>query len=353
MPRCGVAPHQRWATGLLTDNSQLSGGTSSTQGIAYSNRGNFGSGQGWDVGWAVAWNVTSPDFLVQGPPGAHNWCIGCVGAVVTKTDPNGDYDSLGTHVTPNSLYLEQLKERLGNLAIANIGYGDFALSATPGSNSVTAGSTGSYSISVAPSGAFTDGVALSVSGVPAGATASFSPASLASGNASMSVATSASTPPGTYTLAIAGASGNLTHTTSVTLTVSTGGGSTSFEAEAAGNTLSGTAKLATCSACSGGKKVGFIGNGSNNFVTINNINVAQSGSYKVAIFYLVNGTRSFSISVNGGSATTLSLSGSSFSVPAATPATVTVPLKAGSNSIRFGNATAFAPDLDRITVIAQ
>ncbi len=349
----GVAPHQRWATGLLTDSSQLTGATPSTQGIAYSNRGNFGSGQGWDVGWAVAWNVTSPDFLVQGPPGAHNWCIGCVGTVVTKSDPNGDYDSLGTHVTPNSLYLEQLKERLGNLAVANIGYGDFALSATPGSNSVAVGSTGSYSISVAPSGIFTDSVALSVSGAPAGATVSFSPKSLASGSASMSIATSASTPPGTYTLAIAGASGNLTHTTSVILTVNAAVGSTSFEAEAAGNTLSGTAKAATCSACSGGKKVGFIGNGSNNFVTINNINVAKSGPYKVAIFYLVNGTRSLSVSVNGGSATTLSLSGSSFSVPAAVPAAVTVQLKAGSNSIQFGNTTAFAPDLDRITVTAQ
>jgi alpha-galactosidase len=29
---------------------------------------------------------------------------------------------------------------------------------------------------------------------------------------------------------------------------------------------------------------------------------------------------------------------------------ITVPLRAGSNTIRFGNETAFAPDLDRIVI---
>jgi hypothetical protein len=38
--------------------------------------------------------------------------------------PNGIYDSLGTNVTPGSLYLAQLKERLGSEALHNIGYAD-------------------------------------------------------------------------------------------------------------------------------------------------------------------------------------------------------------------------------------
>jgi hypothetical protein len=353
----GISPHQRWATGLLADDNQFPNSPEGTPGVSFSNRGTHGSGQGWDMGWGVAWNVTTPFFLVQDPPGSHNWCIGCVGVPSTKLPgpgPQGIIESQGTHVTPASLYLAQLKERLGNAGVANIGYGDFVLSATPASNSVTAGSAASYSISVTPSGAFTDSAAISLSGgLPAGATASFNPTSIASGSASMRVVTSASTPPGTYTLHISGTSGNLNHATSVTLTVNAAVVSASLEAEASGNTLSGAARVATCSACSGGKKVGFIGNGSNNFVTINNINVANSGSYKVAIFYLVNGTRSFSISVNGGPATTLSLSGTSFSVPAAAPAVITVQLKAGSNSIRFGNGAAFAPDLDRITIAMQ
>jgi len=122
----------------------------------------------------------------------------------------------------------------------------------------------------------------------------------------------------------------------------------SFEAEAGGNTIAGAARVASCSACSGGQKAGFIGNGSANFGAINNVNVPADGDYRMQIDYLVNGSRSFSISVSGGPALQLSLSGSSFSIPATT--TITVPLRAGSNTVRFGNDTAFAPDLDRIVI---
>jgi hypothetical protein len=67
----GFAPHQRWATGLLCDLCQFpSSFAGDKTGIAYSNRGNFGSGQGWDAGWSVAWNVATTDFLIQAPPGS-------------------------------------------------------------------------------------------------------------------------------------------------------------------------------------------------------------------------------------------------------------------------------------------
>jgi hypothetical protein len=123
----GFAPHQRWATGLLADGCQFPGGS---PGIAYSDRGHLGSGQGWDAGWAVAWNVTSPTLLVQMPPGGDNWCIGCVGREISANEPNeppkpvpnGTFDSPGTPVTPSSLYLAQMCDRLGPQAVANIGY---------------------------------------------------------------------------------------------------------------------------------------------------------------------------------------------------------------------------------------
>ena len=119
----GVAPHQRWATGLLVDGAKLPGGTERAQGIAFSNRTTAGSGHGWDVGWSVAWNVSSPFLLVQQPPGAINWCIGCIGKAVTQGSmPNGVFDSPGKTVEPASLYLEQLRERLGPAAVNNIGY---------------------------------------------------------------------------------------------------------------------------------------------------------------------------------------------------------------------------------------
>lgn len=215
----GFAPHQRWATGLLADSCQFPGGTASTQGIAFSNRSTAGSGQGWDAGWAVAWNVSSPDFLVQAPAGSHNWCIGCIGSIVTKTDPNGDYDSRGTNVTPSSLYLEQLKERLGNAAIANIGYGTFGVAAAITSQTIKAGAAANYTVSVTPSGFFSESVALSIKGLPTGAKTTFSPASLLSGTSTLKVSTTTSTPLGTYTLTITGASGNLSHKATVTLKV--------------------------------------------------------------------------------------------------------------------------------------
>src|SRR5262249_494460 len=77
-------------------------------------------------------------------------------------------------------------------------------------------------------------------------------------------------------------------------------GTNSLEAEGRGNTSAGAARVAMCSACSGGLKVGFIGNGSANFVTVNNVNVPVNGNYRMQIDYLVSGTRSFSISINGG-----------------------------------------------------
>jgi hypothetical protein len=75
----GIAPHQRWATGLLVDSSEFTGGTDRRPNIAFSNREYAGSGHGWSVGWAVAWNVEAEVLLIQQPPGAKNWCIGCTG----------------------------------------------------------------------------------------------------------------------------------------------------------------------------------------------------------------------------------------------------------------------------------
>jgi hypothetical protein len=75
------------------------------------------------VEWAVAWNVTSPYLLVQQPPGAMNWCIGCIGEAVMRAEtPSGIFENPGAAVSPASLYLEQPRERLGPKALEDIGY---------------------------------------------------------------------------------------------------------------------------------------------------------------------------------------------------------------------------------------
>jgi hypothetical protein len=116
----------RWATGLLLDNCQVP-----ESGIDLMDRGIMGSGHGWTVGWSVAWNCTAKSFLIQQPPGSMNWAIGCRGAVESSAEPGqkngpklpaGIFESPGTPVAPGSLYLAQLRERLGPPALANIGY---------------------------------------------------------------------------------------------------------------------------------------------------------------------------------------------------------------------------------------
>ncbi|MDB5212024.1 MAG: hypothetical protein JWQ30_2851 [Sediminibacterium sp.] len=120
-----IQPHQRWATGLLVDNCEVPAG-----GIDFMNRGSMGSGHGWAIGWAVAWNSKAKSFLNQQPPGSANWVIGSIGEQQKKAAPfnqlpllpEGLYDSHGVRVTPGSLYLAQLEERLGKGAVRNIGY---------------------------------------------------------------------------------------------------------------------------------------------------------------------------------------------------------------------------------------
>ncbi len=95
---------------------------------------------------------------------------------------------------------------------------DFSLSASPSSQTVTAGGGTSYTVTVGSLNGFTGSVALSTSGLPAGVSASFNPASVAgSGTSTLNVSTSASAASGSIT--INGTSGTLSHSTSVQLTV--------------------------------------------------------------------------------------------------------------------------------------
>jgi hypothetical protein len=96
--------------------------------------------------------------------------------------------------------------------------GDYTLSASPASQTVTAGTGTSYAVSVVPSGGFNGAVSFSVSGLPTGATGSFSPNPSAT-SSTLSVSTTTAVAAGSYTLTITGTSGTLSHTTTVTLVV--------------------------------------------------------------------------------------------------------------------------------------
>ena len=97
---------------------------------------------------------------------------------------------------------------------------DFAMSATPASQTLTAGNGVSYTITTSSLNGFSGSVAMSLSGAPSGVTASFSPAAvIGSGSSVLTITSASSTPAGTYTLTITGLSGSLQHTATVSLTV--------------------------------------------------------------------------------------------------------------------------------------
>jgi hypothetical protein len=116
MPYSTSEPHGYWVNGVLYDNVQAPL-----------------TARYWDfiMGWAgantVFWNCEG-DFLIQSPPTAANYSFGHIGinaviynaALQDLTKPNGHVESMDRHVTPRSLYLTQLKERLGEQAVKNV-----------------------------------------------------------------------------------------------------------------------------------------------------------------------------------------------------------------------------------------
>jgi hypothetical protein len=80
----------------------------------------------------VVWNVKSDYLLIEQPPGGANWSIGSTARYTTvlwngiplpvPPLPSDKIESVGFRVVPASLYLQQLRDRLGDQALANIGY---------------------------------------------------------------------------------------------------------------------------------------------------------------------------------------------------------------------------------------
>ncbi len=114
-PYSSSEPHNHWVNGVLYDNVKAPL-----------------TARFWDyiIGWAganiVFWNCEG-DYLIQSPPTAENYSFGHIGvnavvyngALQDLTKPNGYVESTDKHVTPKSLYLTQLKERLGEQAVRN------------------------------------------------------------------------------------------------------------------------------------------------------------------------------------------------------------------------------------------
>lgn len=112
--------------------------------------------------------------------------------------------------------------------------------------------------------------------------------------------------------------------------------------------LSGAASVSDGMMCSGGKKVGFVGNGSFNSVT-HTVTVDKAGEYELLVYYCTGEERGINIVVNDSDRYELTgLTGAGFDMPDA--ASITVTLNAGENTIKLTRNSGYAPDLDMIAV---
>ncbi|MEU1519869.1 CBM35 domain-containing protein [Streptomyces sp. NPDC005811] len=129
--------------------------------------------------------------------------------------------------------------------------------------------------------------------------------------------------------------------------------------QAEDGTRGGTAVVTSDTWASGGKFVGFIGNGANNTLTVQ-VSASSAGRYVMNVRYANNQvsgsgnyntnvvSRAAQISVNGTAQTVMFRNNYSWNNYWDLPVPVT--LSAGTNTITFANSTAYAPNIDRITV---
>ncbi len=134
--------------------------------------------------------------------------------------------SCPTGIVPNTVYGYGIVDALrAYSAVAAPPTPDFSISASLSALTIQAGGSGSSTITVRSLNGFSGTVSLAAS-APAGLTPTLSSTSLpltsgGSASSTLSVAVSSSTTAGTYIVTVAGTSGSLSHSTTVTVTVQT------------------------------------------------------------------------------------------------------------------------------------
>ncbi|HYR83787.1 MAG TPA: galactose oxidase-like domain-containing protein [Terriglobia bacterium] len=126
--------------------------------------------------------------------------------------------------TPGGTYTLTIRGTSGPLTrsvnVTLVVNGDFTISATPASRTITQGGIATYNVTIAAGPGFSGTVGLSVSGAPQRATVTFNPTSIVnSGTSVLTVDTLPNVQRRTRTLTITGTSGSRVHSTNVTLII--------------------------------------------------------------------------------------------------------------------------------------
>jgi hypothetical protein len=134
-----------------------------------------------------------------------------------------------------------------------------------------------------------------------------------------------------------------------------------YAAAQPGNVLSGTAAVASNPHAHGGQHVGWIGNGADNTLTFTGVTAPWPGTYRVILSHACNDragsdnynvnliNRGFTVTTSAGTQLT-AWARNTYSWSQFNTMELTVRLAAGGNTITFGNPSAYAPDIDKITV---
>lgn len=113
--------------------------------------------------------------------------------------------------------------------------------------------------------------------------------------------------------------------------------------------LYGSARSSSVSSASGGRLVGWLGQGHANRAVYSQLYAPSAGARTLTLRYASTEDRNLTYRINGGTPVTVSLP-SSGSWTTFVTRTLNVNLNAGPNKIEFWNDTGWAPDLDTITV---
>lgn len=97
--------------------------------------------------------------------------------------------------------------------------------------------------------------------------------------------------------------------------------------------------------------VGYLGNDAENYMQWSNVYSVRGGNYILNIRYASAEDRNLEVMVNGKTVTTLSKLNSGDYSEKWNTAKVRIHLNKGFNTIRLGNATAFAPNIDKISLM--
>lgn len=110
--------------------------------------------------------------------------------------------------------------------------------------------------------------------------------------------------------------------------------------------LTGSATVSSSMLCSGGQKVGYVGNATNNCEIT--VTAPKDGEYELVLYYCTAEERNLQIIIGDEKYEVKALMGSSFDAPEMRK--LNIKLKAGENTVKLTTAMLWGPDLDRIAI---